>query len=366
MPRLIPSTLASVKKALACLPFVLRRQAARNVLCRVISFVLRVLQFCTSLLSRLEVAGRKYQRTNTGCGIISKPGVDTRGDLLVEDSSTGSQLPTSIHTLLDPSSEEVIAQEASPPAIDPSHQNSPQPTKLDTPSLRYPPSTAENSRATSPGPPQPTDSENTSSRVQQPVSQPECGGPERQPSHPLSEPQNQVGLPSPSDLLALAKPIVPGQLQRYNRKVKINQTHYTEEIPPYKLGYTEPEVPGWVRHIHPEGTPYFVSYRRDGNVQCICTDTDLSVPRHLSDVEDFIRVLVDAVARIQDPDYADLTLVLELSYEESWLVVGHASHLLYFVLVSVSMYLDRYFSQNLWGNMWKQLDQALVCYHDHV
>ncbi|KAF9235817.1 hypothetical protein BU15DRAFT_64569 [Melanogaster broomeanus] len=303
MPSLIPNIFASLQKALACLRVVLTRQAAPN--------------FCTSPISRPEVAGGKYQRTNASHGTIPKLSANIR-DVSVQDLSSDSQLSTSIHTSLDPSSEEVTSQEASSPAIESSHQNSLQSSKSDTPSLRYPPSTAENSRATSPGPPQSSVSENASSRVQQPVSQPECGGHGQPPSHPPSEPQNQVGRPLPSDLLALAKPIVPGQLQRYHRKVKTNQTYYTEEIPPYKLGYIVPEVSEWFRYTHPEGAPYFVSHSRGGgNVKRIYTDTDLSVPQHLRYVEDFIPVLVDAVAHIQDPRYADLTLVLELSYEET-------------------------------------------------
>ncbi|KAF9231355.1 hypothetical protein BU15DRAFT_68403 [Melanogaster broomeanus] len=272
MPSLIPNFLASLQKALACL----------------------------RPLSRPEVAAGEYQRMNAGCGMATELSTVTGRDMPVEDSSTDSQLPTSIHTLLDPSSADVTAQGARPSAIEPSHQSSPQSMNFDTPlaSVRYFPTGAENSRATSPGPPQSTDSENPSSRVQHPVSGPESGEPEQPQGHPPSEPQNQVSRPSPSDLLALAKPIIPGQLQRYHRKVKTT------------------EVSEWFRYTHPEGAPYFMSWcTGSANVKCICTDTDLSVPQYLQDVKDFISVLVDAVAHIQD-HHIDLTLVLELSYEE--------------------------------------------------
>ncbi|KAF9226293.1 hypothetical protein BS17DRAFT_537995 [Gyrodon lividus] len=243
-----PSVLAYLRKVQALLRFVLRRPAARNVLQHLWSFILRRLQSCTDLLSRPrpEVTARKDQRMNAGSRTTPKSTHNTGGTFPAESSC--SQLPIPICTPLDPSSVEVTSQETDPPAPELSYQSSPQPTNFqDTSSVRDPLLRADNSRETIPlalmgfcwNSSQYTDLKGASSSTQQLVPQPERGESMKLPSDPPSEPHTPAVRASHLDLLASAVPVVPEQLQRYNREFKRNQTHYIEAIQPRKLDYTE-------------------------------------------------------------------------------------------------------------------------------
>ncbi|KAF9235785.1 hypothetical protein BU15DRAFT_64540 [Melanogaster broomeanus] len=277
MVHLTPSILASIRKALAWLWLVLRRLAARNILRHVWFFILRVFRFCAPLLSRPERAAMKGQQTNTGHGMMPKLSPSISGNVPLASGNPASQLPvtTSIPPVLGPPSTE--EQETS---LQYSPQNSPQPTIFGDASSNNLIQLAERGEAVQP------------------------------PNHSTIELQEQATI-RPSDLLVLAKPVVPEQLQRYNRKVDGNETNYIREIQPQKLDYIGPQVPGWDRIVHPEGAPYFFADRS----MPVYTDTDLSTPQHCTYVEDFIRVLTNAVTRADVPGYSP-TLVLKLTCED--------------------------------------------------
>ncbi|KAF9223278.1 hypothetical protein BS17DRAFT_781610 [Gyrodon lividus] len=284
MAHLLPSVISSLRKALAWIQFVLRRLAARNVLQRLWSFILRSLRFYIALAYRPEVATQLDQPANAGCGTTPKL---THVSGTVPPEGPLSQSPAFTHTLQDP------------------------------------PSGANNSRQISSSLP---------TSIRGPVSQP--GRPQpvqwQPPSHPPSALQSQAIRPSRSDLLHSARPVVPGQLQRYHRKFERNQTYYTEELQACKLDYTEPEIRHWRRAVHPEGAPYFSSRR--GNMH-VYTDTDLSVTQHLKDVEAFIRVLVDALTRMLALRDYPLALVLELKHED---VPGRGQQLCFYYFIDHS------------------------------
>ncbi|KAF9235778.1 hypothetical protein BU15DRAFT_77620 [Melanogaster broomeanus] len=262
---------------LALLRFVLRGLAARNILRRVWFSILRVFQFCARLLSRLERATVKGQQTNAGRATTPKVTASTGGNvplLAADDPSCQLPVTTSIPPLLPLSTEESTQETTQ----EHSRRNTLEPTIFEDAST------------------------NT---IQQPV-QPECGESVQLHNYPPIE------LPhvQRSDLLALAKPVVPEQLQRYKRKLDRSETSCIEEIQAQKLDYTWPQVPEWDRIVHPEGAPYFFANRS----MPVYTDTDLSIPQHRTCVEDFIPVLINAVTRA-DVSGHSLALVLKLTYE---------------------------------------------------
>ncbi|KIK95833.1 hypothetical protein PAXRUDRAFT_352250 [Paxillus rubicundulus Ve08.2h10] len=249
-----PSVLSFLRKALAWFPFVWKRLAARNVLQRVWCFILRSLQFCVDPPYRPDVPDGENQRTNAGRGITTKLTVITPAD------NPSSQLQTSIHTLWDPLS-----------------------------------------RADNKG--------DSSTRPRGPVSQPYRLEPLQLFSHPPKAGQVQLIRPVRLDLLAFAKPVIPGQLQRYNMS-KMTETHYTEDfIQPCKLQYKERQV-GWSRIIHPEGAPYYSA--RFGDM-FVYTDTELRVPEYLGYVRDFVDVLLNASGHLP---HGVRALVLELKFAD--------------------------------------------------
>ncbi|KAF9231137.1 hypothetical protein BU15DRAFT_82780 [Melanogaster broomeanus] len=268
---------------LAPLHFVLRRLAARNVLRHVWVFILRVFRFCARLLSRPERAAVKGQKADAGRGTAPKFTASTGGSIPLAAEHPSSQLPgpTSITPFPDPLSMEESNQQTS---LEHSRRNSLQLTAFEDASTH---------------------------NIQQPI-QPERERGESMQLHndPPIELQEQATI-RPLDLLALAKPVVPEELQQYNRKVDGNETHYIEEIQPQKLDYTGPQVPGWDRIVHPDGAPYFFADRS----MPVYTDTDLSIPQHCAYVEDFIPVLVNAVTHPDVPGHS-LTLVLKLTGED--------------------------------------------------
>ncbi|KAF9235784.1 hypothetical protein BU15DRAFT_64539 [Melanogaster broomeanus] len=218
-----------------------------------------------------------------GRGISPKFTASTGGSVPLAAEHPSSQLPgtTSIPPFADPLSMEESNQQTS---LEHSRRNSLQLTAFEDASTH---------------------------NIQQPI-QPERERGESVQLHndPPIELQEQATM-RPLDLLALATPVVPEELQRYNRKVDGNETHYIEEIQPQKLDYTGPQVPGWDRIVHPDGAPYFFADRS----MPVYTDTDLSIPQHCTYVEDFIPVLINAVTHPDVPGHS-LTLVLKLICED--------------------------------------------------
>ncbi|KIJ14493.1 hypothetical protein PAXINDRAFT_12590 [Paxillus involutus ATCC 200175] len=266
-----PGVLSSLRKALAFLRSVLRQLAARGVLQRVWSFILRSLQFCTGLPYRPVVSAEKDQRRDGGCGMTPRLTPVNGGNVPTENPS--SQLLTSIHTSLDPSSAADTSQGASPLATEPSPQNSLQPNSLQDPSgpQEQAPSRADNSRESFPLTPMSVCQNSPPSMhlveapdsTQQRVSQPRRGEPVPLPSHRESLDHASI-RPSSPNLLALAKPVVPGQLQRYNRKFEIQPTHYTDTIEAYKFDFNDPQPYQWRPIIHPEGA---LCFQFDGDTE---------------------------------------------------------------------------------------------------
>ncbi|KIJ05935.1 hypothetical protein PAXINDRAFT_182808, partial [Paxillus involutus ATCC 200175] len=262
-----PRVLSSLRKALAWLQLVWRRLATRNVLRRrVWSFVLRGLQFYTGLPCRPGVTAEKDQRRNAGCGTIRRlTGVNGSNE---PANILPSRLPTSTHTLLDPSSASDTSQEATPsaPLAEPFPQNSAQHTSVqDISSPPEPPPRVDDNRESIPltpmgsrqNSPQSTHLGEALANTQQPVSQFQRGEPVQLSSH---QSHDQASIrPSLLDLLASVKPAVPQQLKRYNRKFEINQIDYTQTIQPRRPDYPvcNSEVKRWHRRVHPEGAPYF-------------------------------------------------------------------------------------------------------------
>ncbi|KAF9231552.1 hypothetical protein BU15DRAFT_68245 [Melanogaster broomeanus] len=201
----------------------------------------------------------KSWQTNAGHGTTPKVTASTSGNvplLAADDPSRQSPVTTSIPPLLPLSTEE-SSQEIT---LEHSRRNTLQPTTFEDAST------------------------NT---IPQPA-QPECGESMQLHNYPPIE------LPHtrPSDLLALAKPVVPEQLQQYKRKLD------------------RPQVPEWDRIVHPEGVLYFFADRS----MPVYTDTDLGIPQHRTYVEEFIPVLINAVTRANIPGHS-LTLVLKLMYD---------------------------------------------------
>ncbi|KAF9231139.1 hypothetical protein BU15DRAFT_68588 [Melanogaster broomeanus] len=230
-----------------------------------------------------ERAAVKGQKADAGRGTAPKFTASTGGSVPLAAEHPSSQLPgtISIPPFPDPLSMEESNQQTSP---EHSRWNSLQLTAFEDASTH---------------------------NIQQPI-QPEREHGESVQLHndPPIELQEQATI-RPLDLLALAKPVVPEELQRYNRKVDGNKTHYIKEIQPQKLDYTGPQVPGWDRIVHPDGAPYFFADRS----MPVYTDTDLSIPQHYTYVEDFIPVLINAVTHPDVPGHS-LTLVLKLTCED--------------------------------------------------
>ncbi|KIK95831.1 hypothetical protein PAXRUDRAFT_352533 [Paxillus rubicundulus Ve08.2h10] len=229
MARSPSSVLSSLRKALAWLQLLWRRLAARNVLRRrVWSFILRSFQFYTGLPCRPGVTAEKDQRQNASCGITPRltggNGSDEPTNILL------SQLPTSTHTSLDPSSASDTSQEAtrSDPLIEPFPQNSEQCTSAqNTSSPPEPLSRVDDNQESilltpmgfRQNSPQSTHFGWAPDSTQQLVSQPQRGDSVHLSSH---QPHDQASIrPSSPDLLASAKPVVPQQLKRYNRKFEM-------------------------------------------------------------------------------------------------------------------------------------------------
>ncbi|KAF9231546.1 hypothetical protein BU15DRAFT_68239 [Melanogaster broomeanus] len=288
------------KGMLAPLRFVLRRLAARNDLRHVWVFILRVFRFCARLLSRPERAAVKGQKADAGHGTAPKFTASTSGSVPLAAEHPSSQLPgtTSIPPFPDPLSMEESNQQTS---LEHSRRNSLQLTAFEDASTH---------------------------NIQQPI-QPERERGESMQLHndPPIELQQQATI-WPLDLLALAKPVVPEELQRYNRKVDRNETHYIEEIQPQKLDYTGYDLSilnivfvhslnsgrksrDGIELFTRMGAPYFFADRS----MPVYTDTDLSIPQHCADVEDFIPVLINAVTHPDVPGHS-LTLVLKLTGDD--------------------------------------------------
>ncbi|KIJ06616.1 hypothetical protein PAXINDRAFT_103285, partial [Paxillus involutus ATCC 200175] len=268
MAYLPPSVLSSLRKALTWLAFLWKRLAARTVLQRFWSFILRSLQFRVGLPCLPEVSARENQRTNAGRGTTTKL------TTVIPAENPSSQLQTSIHALLEPLP-----------------------------------------RADNRG--------DSSTRPRGPVSQAQRVEPLQLLSHPPRARQLQLIRPSRLDLLAFAKPVVPGQLQRYDM-TRMSETYYTQNfIHPCKLDYEEPQV-GWSRIIHPEGAPYYSA--KFGNM-FVYTDTELRVPEYLGYVRDFVDALLNASGRLP---HGSRALVLELKFEDG---PGHKKPLCFYYFV---------------------------------
>ncbi|KIJ62630.1 hypothetical protein HYDPIDRAFT_30226 [Hydnomerulius pinastri MD-312] len=162
--------------------------------------------------------------------------------------------------------------------------------------------------------PQPSSAEITSSVVSlhNPLVSPStCAPSVRMPTPEPYDPQKQ---PVPTRLSKLSKPAIPAEMQRYERKIKISKVYYTQEIESGKLQYIEPAITGWDRLVHPEGAPYFHK-QIPGTERHVFTDTDLSVPQHLYEVEKFIKDLFEAAERLPTPISPQTVLVLELKFD---------------------------------------------------
>ncbi|KAF9221574.1 hypothetical protein BS17DRAFT_253853 [Gyrodon lividus] len=264
--------LLALRKALGCLWSTISTLTARDICRRVWTSVLRGLRVCIGpLFGHAEVCAWSGAGFEPALGDILRV---AKGKLRPANPSL--QSPTSACALGDPASGKFTGQHASELVPEPSCQISCQP------SCSY-----------------------VSSMVLLRPLEPQTSFLGKLPVPQVEEPQPEGQLAHPPLLLLGAKPVTPEK--KYNGTTKI-RTYYTKEIPKGKLEYAESDIARWRRFVHPEGALYFHRCI-PGTRRRVFTDTDLSVPRRLEQVNDFVQSLFDAATQLPIGPHTMLVLV---------------------------------------------------------